>query len=163
MQQISNQNLNNEYTRVGIPAIPITSDILDFLGTNKKQEKFIGLLKKGPNQGWKVVTKNKMGNPVFVNEEDIPMVHEDDDYDDYNTPNTSRVDVTLFTEPDATEATSTLRLRKKVKGDKISALYRQLNGTGDIDLIGVTIFESYNGDRWVPLTKQTGDFLLQKL
>ena len=24
---------------------------------------------------------------------------------------------------------------------------------------GTTIFEFYNGDRWVPLTKQTGDFL----
>ena len=46
---------------------------------------------------------------------------------------------------------------------------------GDIDLIdldrfrltknqkkGVTIFEFYNGDRWVPLTKQTGDFLASK-
>ena len=55
--------------------------------------------------------KNKMDNSVFVNEEDIPMVHEDDDYDDYNTPNTSRVDETSFTVPDTTEATSTLRLR----------------------------------------------------
>ena len=27
-----------------------------------------------------------MDNPVFVNEEDLPMVHEDDeDYDDFNT------------------------------------------------------------------------------
>ena len=70
-----------------------------------------------------------MDNPVFVNEEDIPMVHEDDDYDDYNTPNTSRVDETSFTVPDSTEATSTLRLRQKVKEDKINALYRHLNVT----------------------------------
>ena len=47
--------------------------------------------------------------------------------------------------------------------------------TGDIGLVdldrfrltndpkkGVTIFEFYNGDRWVPLTKQTGDFFAAK-
>ena len=61
-----------------------------------------------------------MDNPVFVNEEDIPVVHEDDDYDDYNTPNTSRVDETSFTVPDSTEATSTLRLRQKVKEIKLT-------------------------------------------
>ena len=32
-----------------------------------------------------------MDNPVFVDEETIPMVHQDEDYDDdYNTANTSR-------------------------------------------------------------------------
>ena len=54
-----------------------------------------------------MVTKNKMDNPIFVDEETIPMVHQDEDYDDYNTPNTSRIDETSFTEPDTTEATST--------------------------------------------------------
>ena len=116
-----------------------------------------------------------MDNPTFFDEEDIPMVHKDDDYDDYNTPSTSRVDETSFAVPDATEATSTLRLRHKVKRDKLSALCRHLNVTGDIDLIdlhrfrlttdhkkGVTIFEFCNGDRWVPLTKQTGDFFAAK-
>ena len=47
--------------------------------------------------------------------------------------------------------------------------------TGNIDLInlgqfrlttdpkkGATILEFYNGDRWVPLTKQTGEFLTPK-
>ena len=47
--------------------------------------------------------------------------------------------------------------------------------TGNLDLIdldqfrlttdpkkGVTIFEFYNGDRWVPLTKQTGEFFAPK-
>ena len=53
-----------------------------------------------------VVTKNKMDNPRFIDEEDIPLVHQDKDYDDYNTPNTSRVDETSFIEPDVTEATS---------------------------------------------------------
>ena len=38
-------------------------------------------------------------------------------------------------EPDTTEATSTLRLRQKVKRDKINALYRHLNVTGNLDLI----------------------------
>ena len=102
-----------------------------------------------------------MNNPVFVNEEDIRMVHQDEeDYDDYNTSNTSRIDETSFTVPDITEATSTLRLRQKVKRDKLSALYRHLSVTGNIDLIdldrfrltknpkkGVTIFEFYNSDR----------------
>ena len=64
-----------------------------------------------------------MDNPRFVDEEIIPLV-QDEDYDDYNTPNTSSVDDTSFTEPDTTEATSTLQLRQKVKRDKITALYR---------------------------------------
>ena len=61
-----------------------------------------------------------MDNPTFIDEEDIPMVHQDkEDYNDYNTPNTSRVDETSFTVPDTTEATSNLRLRQKLKPDKI--------------------------------------------
>ena len=117
-----------------------------------------------------------MENPTVVDEETIGMVHEDEeDYDDYNTPNTSRIDETSFTVPDATEATSTLQLRQKGKRDKINALYRHLNVTGNLDLIdldrfrhtkdpkkGLTIFELYNGDRWIPLTKQTGDFFAAK-
>ena len=103
-----------------------------------------------------------MDNPVFVNEEDIPMIHQDkenDDYDNYNTLNSSKIDETSFMEPNITEATSTLRLRQKVKRDKLSALYRHLNVMGNPDLIdldrfrltkdpkkGVTIFECYNVD-----------------
>ena len=52
-----------------------------------------------------------MDNPTFVDKEDIPLVHqdeEDDDYNNYNTPNASKVDETSFIEPDATEAKSTL-------------------------------------------------------
>ena len=54
-------------------------------------------------------------------------------------------------------------------------MHRHLNVTGNIDLInldqfklttdlkkGATIFEFYNGDRWVPLTKQTGEFFAPK-
>ena len=120
--------------------------------------------------------KNKMDNPVFLDEEDIPMVNQDVDYDGYNTPNTIRIYETLFTVPNTMEATSTLRLRQKVKRDKINALYRHLSVRGNLNLIdldrfrlttdpkkGVTIFEFYNGDRWVPLTKQTGDFFAAKI
>ena len=55
-----------------------------------------------------------MDNPTFANEETIPLV-QDEDYDGYKTPGTSRVGETSFTEHDATEATLTLRLRQKSK------------------------------------------------
>ena len=77
--------------------------------------------------------KIKMDNPVFVDEEDIPMVHQDEDYDDYNIPNTSRIDETSFIDCDATEVTSTLQLRQKIKRDKLTTLYRYLNVTGNLD------------------------------
>ena len=103
--------------------------------------------------------------------------HQDEeDYDDYRTPNTSRIDETSFTVPDTTEATSILCLRQKVKRDKINTLYRHLNLTGDIDLIdldrfrlttnpkkGVTVFEFYNGNWWVSLTKKMGEFFAPKI
>ena len=96
-------------------------------------------------------------------------------YDNYGTPKTSRVDETSFTEPATTEATSTLWLTQKVNRDKLAALYRHLKVTGNLDLInldqfklttdpkrGATIFEFYNSDRWVPLTKQAGEFFAPK-
>ena len=49
-----------------------------------------------------------MDNPTFYDEEDIPVVHQDDDYDDYNTSGTSRIDKTSFTVHDTREVTSTL-------------------------------------------------------
>ena len=119
------------------------------------------------NVKWAKNAPNKMDNPTFVNEEDIPMVNEDEDYyDNYRTPNTSRLNEASFTAPDTAEATSMLRLRQKVKQGKINALYRHLNVTGNPDLIdfdrfsltkdakkGATIFEFYNDDRWARLTK----------
>ena len=73
-----------------------------------------------------------MGNVAFVDEGDIPLVHQDDDYDDYRTPNVSRLeDETSFIEHDAIEVTSTSRLRLKLKRDKIVLLYRYLSVTGD--------------------------------
>ena len=81
-----------------------------------------------------------MDNIAFIDEEYIPMVHQDDeDYDNYRRPDTSRIE-TSFIEPDTTELTSTLRLRQKVKQDKINALYRHLDVTGNPDLIDLDRF-----------------------
>ena len=55
-----------------------------------------------------------MENRTFLNEEEIPLINQDEDYDDYKTPDTSRVE-TSFIDPDTTEVTSTLQLRQKVK------------------------------------------------
>ena len=116
---------------------------------------------------------------MFFDEEDVPLVHQEDDedYDErYDTPNTSRIETSFIEITDTTEPASTLQLLKqKVKRDEINALYRHLYVMGSSDLIdlerfrlkkdpkkGVTIFEFYNGDRWVPLTKQTGDFFAPK-
>ena len=86
-----------------------------------------------------MVNKNKIDNPRFVDEESIPLV-QDEDYESYNTSNTSKIDETSFTEPDATEATSILQLRLKVKRDKIDALYRHLKVTGDPGLADIDQF-----------------------
>ena len=88
---------------------------------------------------WEVVTKNQIDNPRFVHKVTIPLV-QDEDYDNYGTPNTSRVDKTSFTEPDTTEATSTLQLRQKVKRNQITALYRHLNVTGGTGLADIDRF-----------------------
>ena len=44
--------------------------------------------KWGGRGGGGVVTKNKMDNPRFIDEEDIPLI-QDEDYDDYSTLNAS--------------------------------------------------------------------------
>ena len=92
------------------------------------------------HEKYHLVTKNKMDNPTFFDEEDISMVNQDEDDDGYyKTPDTSRVE-TSFIEPGATQATSTLRLRQKVKRDKMNALYRHLNVTANPDLIHLDRF-----------------------
>ena len=73
-------------------------------------------------------------------EEDIQMTHQDDDYDDYKIPDTSKIDETSFTVPDTTEVTSTLRLRQKLKQDKIVSVYRYLDVIGDPGLADVDQF-----------------------
>ena len=70
----------------------------------------------------------------------IQMTHQDDDYDDYKIPDTSRIDETSFTVPDTTEVTSTLRLRQKLKQDKIVSVYRYLDVIGDPGLADVDQF-----------------------
>ena len=80
-----------------------------------------------------------MDNPRFIDDEAIPLV-EDEDYVDYITPNTNRVDETSLTEPDTTEATQTLRLRQKVKLNKLTALIKHLNVTVDPDLADIDRF-----------------------
>ena len=120
-----------------------------------------------------------MDNPNFVDEEDIPLINQDEDYDDYKTPDTSRIDETSFTLTDTTKATSTLRLRQKLKRHKIVSLYIQIlrcdrrsrscklrpicseekfKKTGNIELIFL------NGDKhWQSLTdKRTGELLAPK-
>ena len=53
--------------------------------------------------------KIKMDNATFVNEEDIQMVYQvEDSYDNYRTPDTSRVDEASFTVQNTAEPTSTL-------------------------------------------------------
>ena len=49
-----------------------------------------------------------MENLTFVDEKDIPLINQDEDYDDYRTPDTSRVAETSFIGPDTIEETSTL-------------------------------------------------------
>ena len=47
-----------------------------------------------------------MDNARFFDDENIPLAHDGDYYEDYNTPNTSRVDETSF-RPITTEKKST--------------------------------------------------------
>ena len=91
------------------------------------------------NQKWKVATKYKMNNLWFVDQETIKLA-QDENYDDYNIPNTSKVDQTPFTGPDVTDATSNLQLRQKVKQDKITALCKHLNVTSDPGLADIVQF-----------------------
>ena len=94
-----------------------------------------------------------MGNPIFFDDENIPLVtrhdknceaNHSDDYDNFNTPNIA-VKETKFTAPSSTsqQSTLTLQLRQKVKEGKIAALCRHLNVTGDLVLINLDRF-NYN-------------------
>ena len=57
-----------------------------------------------------------MNNPAFIDDKNMPLVQDEDiDYDDYNTPNTSKVDETLFTNPGTTERISTFSINTKIK------------------------------------------------
>ena len=84
-------------------------------------------------------------------------------------------DETSFIEPGTTEPTLTPRLRQKIKRDKINALYRHLNVTGDPGLADLDRFKKNNktgstdllfldgNNQWQSLTnKRTGTFLSAK-
>ena len=78
---------------------------------------------------------------IAFDEEDIPLINQDEDYDDYRTPDTTTIDAEIsFTAPATTEATSTLRLRRKLKRDKIVSLYRYLGVNGDPGLANLDRF-----------------------
>ena len=52
---------------------------------------------------------------MFVDEEDVPLVHQEDDedYDErYDTPNASRIETSFIEITDTTEPASTLQLLK---------------------------------------------------
>ena len=76
-----------------------------------------------------------MDNPVFVDEEDIPLI-DDDDYDDelrYDTPETSRIEETSFT---TEQPVVRLRQRQRLLHDYIEDLYRYLEvDPGNINLV----------------------------
>ena len=80
-----------------------------------------------------------MDNPRIGDEDTIPLI-QNEDYGDYKTADTSRIDETSVTEAYTTETTSTLQLRQKVKWAKITALYRHLNVTGDPGLVDIDRF-----------------------
>ena len=111
-----------------------------------------------------------MDNPTFVHDEDIPLI--DDDYDEeesrYDTPDSSRIEETSFTEQPAVR----LRQRNKLLRNYLEDLYKYLDVDGNIDLVdtilfkveksksGAVEFSFYNGEDWVFLTnKRTGNFL----
>ena len=58
---------------------------------------------------------------MFADEEYILMIHQDEeeDYDDYRTPDTSRIETSFIEATNVTEATSTLSLSQKLKQDKM--------------------------------------------
>ena len=67
-------------------------------------------------------TKNKIDNPIFVDEENIPLIHRDKDYDDYNIPKTSKVEEISSTEPETEETTSTFTIKAKSKTRQASRI-----------------------------------------
>ena len=111
-----------------------------------------------------------MDNPTFVHDEDIPLI--DDDYDEeesrYDTPDSSRIEETSFTEQPAVR----LRQRNRLLRNYLEDLYKYLDVDGNIDLVDTSLFKVeksksgavefsfYNGEDWVSLTnKRTGNFL----
>ena len=70
-----------------------------------------------------------MDNPIFVDNENIVLVHDKDIDYDYNKPNTSRAREATLKSPDTTEI-----LQLRVKEDKLAALYELWVVTGNISI-----------------------------
>ena len=112
-----------------------------------------------------------MDNPTFVHDEDIPLIDDDDDYEEesrYDTSDSSRIEETSFTEQPAVR----LRLRNRLLRNYLENLYKYLDVDGNIDLVDTNLFKVekykngaekfsfYNGEDWVSLTnKRNGKFL----
>ena len=114
-------------------------------------------------------------NPVFVHDEDIPHINDEDDYDykesRYDTPDTSRIEETSFTTTEHPEVS--LKQRQRLVHDSIENLYSYLDvDPGNINLLNPDLFKVkksksvavklrfFNGETWVSLTnKRTGKFL----
>ena len=99
-----------------------------------------------------------MDNPRFVDDENIPLIDEDD-YSRYDTPDTSRIEETSFTQE--TEQ-PVIKLRQRVLRDHIIELYRYLDvDPRNVDLVNTNLFKVeesksgavelsfYNGEDWV--------------
>ena len=80
-----------------------------------------------------------MDNPRFFDEETIPLV-QDEVMKMITGHQKSRVDKTSFIEPDTIIATSTLRLRHKLKRDETVSLYKYLDVTRDPGLLDLDRF-----------------------
>ena len=82
-----------------------------------------------------------MDNPVFVRDEDIPLI-DDENYDDddsrYDTPDSSRIEETSFTDQ---QPVVRLRQRQRLLLDYLEDLYRYLEvDPGNINLVNPDLF-----------------------
>ena len=115
-----------------------------------------------------------MDNLVFMHNEDILHISDEDDYKGdsrYDTPDTSRIEETSFTEQQAVRLK--LDQRQKLLRDYIEDLYKHLEiDPGNVDLVDTKLFKVeksmkgvvglYYKDEedktLVRLTKQNGNF-----
>ena len=80
-----------------------------------------------------------MDNPTFVHNEDIPLIDDNDDCDEesrYDTPDSSRIEETSFTEQPAVR----LRQRNRLLRNYLEDLYKYLDVDGNIDLVDTSLF-----------------------
>ena len=119
-----------------------------------------------------------MDNPAFKDDENIPLMHNDDDDDDIPYTPTGEVGEKRFSTSTLSEETpgsKVTRLSDELKRDKIQALHDFLGVKGDVNLIeldrfrlnrnektGNTELKFWNGHDWVSLTNsRNGKFLVE--